>query len=190
MVKMSVSIFQLKITLENIRPPIWRRILVESNIKLDELHLIVQAVMPWQDYHLHLFQSNETTYSPLIPEDDLFNFGEPDRDESLVKINQLLTHEKSRIRYTYDMGDSWDHIILLEKILAPDPKIKYPICIKGKRACPPEDCGGSWSYVELLETLSNPNHPDYSEFIEYYPEGIDAEAFDLAEINEELSQLN
>jgi hypothetical protein len=91
---------------------------------------------------------------------------------------------KSWIRYTYDMGDGWDRKILLEKILAPDPKLKYPTCIKGKRACPPEDCGGAWG-LDMLETLSDPTHPDYAEVMERRGE-IDAEAFNLSEINQRL----
>jgi hypothetical protein len=85
------------------------------------------------------------------------------------------------------MGDGWQHKILLEKILAPDPKLKYPICTKGKRACPPEDCGRAWGYMDLLEILSDPSHPDYAEMMEYHEQGLDAEAFDLAEINESVS---
>jgi hypothetical protein len=184
---MPPSIFQLKITLEDIRPPIWRRVLVASTMKLDELHLVIQAVMPWENYHLHSFESGEGIYMPLMPGNDLFDFGIPTKDEVKFKISQVLNHEKSWIRYTYDMGDSWEHKIVLEKILAPDPKLKYPICVKGKRACPPEDCGGAWSYMELLEILSDPSHPSYAEMMEYYGESIDAEAFDLAEINESLS---
>jgi Plasmid pRiA4b ORF-3-like protein len=181
------SIFQLKITLEDIRPPIWRRVLVVSTMKLDELHLVIQSIMPWQNYHLHSFESGQASYMPLMPDDDLFDFGTPSKDEAKVRVNQVLTHEKSWIRYTYDMGDGWQHKIVLEKILAPDPKLKYPICIKGKRACPPEDCGGAWGYMDLLEILADPSHPDYAEMMEYHEDGIDAEAFDLAEINESLS---
>jgi hypothetical protein len=185
---MPPSIFQLKITLEDIRPPIWRRVLVASTMKLDELHSVIQAVMPWLNCHLHSFEkSGEASYMPLMPEDAFFGFGTPAKDEAKFKISQVLTHEKGWIRYTYDMGDSWQHKIVLEKILAPDPKLKYPICVKGKRACPPEDCGGAWSYMELLEILSDPSHPSYPEMMEYYGESIDAEAFDLAEINESLS---
>jgi hypothetical protein len=183
---MANSIFQLKITLEDIRPPIWRRVLVESSITLGDLHLVIQAVMPWENCHLHLFQMNEKIYSPEMPDDDFFGFEEPDEPEDSVTLWQLLEQEKSWLRYTYDMGDSWDHKILLEKILAPDPKLTYPICIKGKRACPPEDCGGAWRYMTLLEIFSDPSHPEYAEMIQYFPEGIDAEAFDLAELNESL----
>jgi len=187
---MSTSILQLKVTLENIRPPIWRRVLAESNITLGDLHLIIQAIMPWQNYHLHTFLANETYYSPLMADDDFGGFDVPDTDEESVILSQVLPHEKSWIRYTYDMGDGWDHKILLEKVLAPDPKVTYPTCIKGKRACPPEDCGGAWGYMELLEILSDPNHPEYAERMEWYEDGIDAEAFDLSEINEVLKDRN
>lgn len=184
---MTRNIYQLKVTLEDIRPPIWRRVLVESGMKLDQLHLVVQAIMPWENYHLHSFETKEGSYMPKMPDDGFPAFDLPAQDESKAKISDLLTQEKSWIRYIYDMGDGWEHKILLEKILAPDPKLKYPICIKGKRACPPEDCGGAWGYMNLVEILSDPNHPDYAEMMEYHEDGINAEVFDLAEINERLS---
>jgi hypothetical protein len=87
------------------------------------------------------------------------------------------------------MGDGWDHQILVEKVLPPDPEIRYPICIKGKRACPPEDCGGIWGYGEFLEIIKDPKHRDHRSMLEWIGGEFDSEAFDLEETNQKLKQI-
>jgi hypothetical protein len=175
------KIYQLKITLKNIRPPIWRRILVDSDIKLSKLHSIVQTVMGWYDCHLHSWNISGVDY------------GEPDEEyesyllnEKTVKLNKVVLREKFKFSYTYDFGDSWEHEILVEKILPATINTYYPTCIAGKRACPPEDCGGTWCYSELLSILSDPENPEYEEKIEWLEGGFDPEEFDLKEINSRL----
>ncbi|MCK5324066.1 MAG: plasmid pRiA4b ORF-3 family protein, partial [Desulfobulbaceae bacterium] len=99
----------------------------------------------------------------------------------------VINAEKEKFIYEYDFGDSWKHVILVEKILSNDPKIKYPVCIKGKRACPPEDCGGIWGYYDFLEVIQNPDHPEYNEMSEWWDAGeFDPEAFDLDKVNMRL----
>ena len=100
----------------------------------------------------------------------------------------MLKKEKDTLIYEYDFGDSWEHKILLEKILTDDGKTVLPVCIKGKRASPPEDCGGIWGYEELLETISNPKHPDHEEMLEWLGGEFDPEAFDLEQINKDLAR--
>jgi hypothetical protein len=178
-------LYQIKITLQDLRPPIWRRVQVWSDISLGELHQIIQIAMGWTNSHLHLF---------LI---EGMEYGEPDleydwevKDERKVKLNRVVSGEKFKFGYTYDMGDSWEHNILIEKVLPAGSEIpRYGVCLTGKRACPPEDCGGTWGYTELIETLRDPNHPEHESMLEWVGGEFNPEAFDVNEINEALHQL-
>ena len=181
--KQSKSIYQIKISLIGAKPPIWRIVLVPSNIGLDAFHEVIQLAMGWTDSHLHQFIANNVFYG--IPDDD---FELEMEDETQYKLSQLLQKEKDTIKYEYDFGDSWEHKILLEKIFPDDGKTALPVCIKGKRACPPEDCGGIWGYEELLETVSNPKHPDHDDMLEWLGGEFDPEEFDLEAINEDLAE--
>ena len=181
--KQAEAIYQIKITLVGAKPPIWRTVLVPGNMGLDTFHELIQVVMGWTDSHLHQFISDKKIYS--VPDDD---FELETEDESQYKLSELLTKEKDTLVYEYDFGDSWEHKILLEKILPFDGKTVLPVCIKGKRACPPEDCGGVWGYEELLETLADPKHPDYDDMLEWVGGEFDPEEFDLETINEDLAE--
>ena len=177
----SKNIYQLKISLRDIRPPIWRRVQVQSSTTLSDLHLIIQAAMGWYNCHLHSFSIQGIEYGK--PEPD---YGLDLRDENKAKLNQVIKQEKSKFSYTYDFGDSWEHSILVEKILPKEPKVSYPFCLKAKRACPPEDCGGAWGYMEFLEALQDPQHPEHENFQEWIEGNFDSEFYDLQEINQRL----
>ncbi len=117
-------------------------------------------------------------------EDDDFWEMSDNVDYKGIKVSDLLKKEKDKIVYEYDFGDGWQHDVILEKILPVDKKIKYPVCVKGKMNCPPEDCGGIWGYYELLEILANPKHPEYNGWFEWMgEEKFDPEYFDLEEVN-------
>jgi hypothetical protein len=180
------EIYQLKITLRGSKPPIWRRVQVRSDINLATLHRIIQEAMGWTDSHLHQFRVGETYYG--VPDQDDFGFSETE-DEKTAKLNQLLSRPKAKFIYEYDFGDSWEHEVLLEKILPPDPAVHYPVCIAGKRACPPEDCGGVWGYENFLEAIQNPDHPEHEEFVEWIGGSFDPEAFDIADVNRALRRI-
>lgn len=172
--------YQLKISLNNIKPLIWRRFVVNSDIKLPDLHKVIQTVMGWTNSHLHQFIVDGKFYS------------EPDNDSLLeytdykkIILNQVLSEEKKSITYEYDFGDGWEHEILLEKIL-PNHIKKYPYCTEGERSCPPEDCGGPPGYEELLKILSDPGDDEYDEIIEWLGDDFDPEYFDIDEINDML----
>lgn len=177
-------IYQLKITLRDARPPIWRRVQVPSDITLAKLHKIIQLAMGWYNCHLHEFEILGQAYGQPMPEYDLDVL-----NEQRFRLNQFLTQEKFKFSYLYDMGDSWDHEILVEKILPPDPETRYPTCIKGKRACPPEDCGGVWGYAEFLEVIRDPQHREHQEMLEWVGGQFDAEEFDLEEANRQLKRI-
>jgi integrase/recombinase XerD len=163
------TVYQLKVVLEDIRPQIWRRIQVVGRITLAELHQVLQAAMGWEDYHLHRFSLSE--------------------DESL-RLDQIGLDESCTFSYVYDFGDEWVHQITVEKILLMQTEQHYPICLAGKRACPPEDCGGSWGYAVLLKILKNPRHPEYRERKEWVGYQFNPEAFDLEEVNEQLKEFD
>ena len=176
-----LRILQIKVVLRYIKPPIWRRILVPSDTALHQLHGILQATMGWMDCHLHQFIVRGVAYgSPDLDID--FDV----RDESRVRLRQALPSVGDKIEYQYDFGDGWEHEIIVEKVLPPEEGAQYPVCVKGKRACPPEDCGGIPGYYNLLEALQDPSHPDHEELSEWVGGPFDPEAFELDEVNEAL----
>jgi hypothetical protein len=178
------SIYQLKVTLGGISPPIWRRIQVPGNFGLDRLHLALQAAMGWENYHLYQFTIGGIDYSEPSPDD-----WREMKDVRGVTLSQVVPSEGPRFMYEYDFGDGWEHDIRVEKILTPEPNAKYPICIAGERACPPEDCGGVWGYEELLEIIQDPNHEDHEDMLDWLGGEFDPEAFDLELVNRELRSI-
>lgn len=178
------TIYQLKISLKYIRPPIWRRVQVKSNITLEQLHLIIQAAMGWYNCHLHSWTIAGLEYGQPAPE-----YGAEVCDEKTVKLSKVVTSEKFKFAYTYDFGDCWEHEILVEKILPADHN-SYPICLTGKRACPPEDCGGPWGYAELLSILNDPENPEYEERMDWLDGNFSPNEFDLKETNSRLEDSN
>ena len=139
--------------------------------------------MGWTNSHLNQFIIHNEFYS--IPDDEFF--GEV-KDYRKVKLDTLIYYPKTKFIYEYDFGDGWEHTIVLEKVLPRMKNTYYPICIDGKRNCPPEDCGGPWGYKELLEIISNPKHEEYNEMIEWLGDGFDPEEFDIVKINELLHE--
>ncbi len=185
MTRKTAPIYQIKVTLDDTHPPIWRRFLVSGNTTLFDLHHILQIVMGWTNSHLHMFTINGEFYGD--PADD--EYGElGTRNEKKFKLGKLIPEAGKRFSYEYDFGDSWEHTLLVEKILPPEKGQHYPVCIKGKRACPPEDVGGVWGYIGFLEAIADPDHPEHDEYIEWIGDDFNPQAFDLDEINEALRQ--
>ncbi|MDI9617147.1 MAG: plasmid pRiA4b ORF-3 family protein [Methanothrix sp.] len=184
--KKDVPIYQLKITLDEIRPPVWRRVVVRGDITLLKLHKVIQAVMPWDDYHLHQFIVGDTCYSIPLPDDPLPS---DVKNEARIRLSKIAPAEKIKFVYEYDFGDSWFHEILVEKILPPDPSLKHPVCLAGARSSPPEDCGGVSSYFEFLEAITDPNHPEHERMLDWVGRPFDPEMFDLEEANRLLSRI-
>lgn len=175
------SIYQLRIDLNGIRPPIWRRILVPGNTKLSELSEILLAAMGWYGYHLHQFIVDGIYYGEPDP-DDYFDV----EDEKKVTLQQIAHGVGNKFKYEYDFGDSWEHTVKVEALLEPEEGMTYPVCIKGKRACPPEDVGGVWGYEELLETLGDPDSEENEEMLEWVGDDFDPEEFNLEEVNSRM----
>jgi len=178
------AVYQIKVMLEDSHPPIWRRLLVPDDITLADLHDIIQVAMGWENYHLHQFIVKGEYYGEPHPD-----YGFEMHDERKVTLRQIAPREGFKFRYEYDFGDSWLHQILVEKILPPEPGQFYPLCIKGKRACPPEDVGGIWGYYNFLEAIQDPDHPEHEDCLEWIGGEFDPEAFDLEAVNQGLRAL-
>lgn len=185
-VKATGVVFQLKITLNEVKPPIWRRVQTKD-CTLARLHDIIQASMGWHDCHLHLFKIGEDRYGDPDQWPKEFDDDPETLNERKVKLSQLADMGVKKISYEYDMGDSWWHAILMEKTLPIEKGVKYPRCIDGERACPPEDCGGPWGYGDFVE--ENRKHKQHRELLEWVGGEFDPEAFDLEAVNEELQQV-
>jgi len=180
------QIYQLRVVLDEIAPPIWRRLLVPGSIDLPRLHRVFQAVMGWTNSHMHLFEVGAMRFLEPDPDDGL----EPgERSERGVRLSEIAPSDQAHFRYDYDMGDGWEHTVVVEKIMPVDPATKYPVCLEGQRACPPEDCGGVPGYFGLLEILKDRDHPEYEEMVEWLERPYDPERFDVAAVNRALVKL-
>lgn len=180
------EIYQVKVTLKGSKPPIWRRFLVADNITLRMMHDILQVVMGWEDYHLHMFTVYGGCYGDPA-DDETGDLGI--KDERQVQLNQFVSGPGIKFEYEYDFGDSWEHTLLVEKVLPVEEYGHYPVCLRGKRACPPEDVGGVWGYTDFLEAINDPEHPEHDDYLEWIGDEFDPEYFDLEEINARLRQL-
>jgi hypothetical protein len=207
------QIHELKITLCGSKPPIWRRFAVPSDIRLSNLHYAIQIVMGWTNSHLHQFVIPDNRPKPTREEiDELRQAGQWEKltertrrgryisdprfelenieDEKKVKLAELAPAAKSNFIYEYDFGDNWEHLIEVVKISPPADKVKYPVCLAGELACPPDDCGGIWGYCDMLEVLKNPKHKDYKDIRGWMPPGFNPERFNLEAVNAELAELH
>jgi hypothetical protein len=164
------KVFQLKITLNDSTPKVWRRILVSADYSFFDLHCAIQDAMGWVDYHLHNFYiAQKGTLVPItieLPNPEIESYGD-ELDERKEKIADYFGVQVKQCRYCYDFGDSWDHTILLEKVIDMKDGDEYPKCIAGKNACPPEDCGGVGGYENLQQIMKDPKHEEYQEMLEW-----------------------
>ncbi|MFI5092033.1 MAG: plasmid pRiA4b ORF-3 family protein [Candidatus Acidiferrales bacterium] len=180
-----VEIYQIKVTLRDSQSPIWRRIQVSSNIALAKFHRILQRAMGWEDAHLHRFSIHGRYYGIPHREKGL----RTTKDERDYRLSDVVPRERSQFTYLYDFGDNWEHVLVVEKTLSLREGARYPVCLAGARACPPEDVGGIPGYEDFLEAVKNPDHPEYDEYIEWIGGNFDPEAFDVDEVNQRLRAL-
>lgn len=188
-------VYQLRITLREIRPPIWRLIQVPSTLRLCCLHDVLQAVTGWTNSHLHRFEKDGEYWG--VPEhyeyDDIEMF-----DENRAKISDILTAQGDCVLYVYDFGDNWRQDVVLEKILPAPATPVRPICLAGERHCPPEDVGGTSGYEEFLEVIFDPSHEEHEHYVRWAggPSVLTSsvgrfqpEEFDVMEVNDALSRI-
>ncbi len=180
--KPSPSIYQLKITLTGIDPPIWRQIEVPSSIKLCCLHTAFQVVMGWTDSHLHQFEKDGKKWGIVqLQEENVLDDGD-------VMLAEVLTTEGETMVYLYDFGDYWRHEVFLEKIVLAGDAAKAPMCFGGERRCPVEDVGGVRGYQHFLEVILNPKDEQYAQFVRWAG-GHFIDEFDLKAVNKKLSRM-
>ena len=172
------SLYRLKVTLRGLRPLIWRRFLVPSDITLKRLHDSLQMVMGWTNSHLHQFESHGVHYRISGRE-----FGVECVSENRMALCEVLCRPKDRLVYEYDFGDCWIHDVVLEAVLPPGKGGCYPVIEAGKRACPPEDVGGDYGYLNFLEAIADPKHPEHEDMLEWIGGSFDPEAFNVVEAN-------
>ncbi|NHM25882.1 plasmid pRiA4b ORF-3 family protein [Desulfofundulus sp. TPOSR] len=188
-------VYQLKITLQEIEPPIWRRVLVPAGITFYKLHKIIQAAFGWQDYHLFDFDFGDVVVH--IPDPDyapgeLYG-GAKELNAKRTKIDALLSERKKCV-YTYDFGDNWRHDVILETIMPVEEGRRYPVCVAGARHRPPEDVGGVSGYEEFLRIIRDPGHPEYNDYLVWAEKDtggrkFDPEYFYINEVNRALAKI-
>ncbi len=182
------EIYQLKVTLLDTKPPIWRRLLVPAGLTLEALHGVLQVAIGWTDSHLHEFRVGRKRFGVPDPEDQLMDLP-PVSDERKAHLFMVLGKARAKAIYTYDFGDNWEHAIVVEKVLPPDPGAAYPMCVGGKLRCPPEDCGSIPGYYNLLEVIRDPTHEEHEEMMDWLGGEYDPEAFSIDEVNQRLESL-
>ena len=186
------SIYRLRVELEEIEPVIYRVLLVRGNVGLDLLHAILQVAIGWTNSHLHKFNIGDSEYSD--PEfnlnEDAFEDDKLVEDEAIVNLDEVAPRKGFQFGYEYDFGDSWEHQITVEDILPDDGTLSgFAECIDGKRACPPEDCGGVPGYADFVETITDPENEEYESMLEWVGGAFDPEAFDIRKVNRFLKKI-
>ena len=179
-VKKHRALYQLKVTLRSIEPPVWRRIQVWEDATLGQLHCVLQIVMGWEDYHLYEFRFGKRKYREPHPENErkILN-------AARTRVGKSLSGVGAEFQYVYDFGDGWNHDLLLEAIVLPTADLSYPRCISGKRSGPPEDVGGPPGYANYLAALADPSHKEHEEKLAWRGP-FDPEAFSIERVNQEL----
>ncbi len=178
-------VYQLKVVLQDTDPPIWRRFVVPSDITLHRLHLILQEVMGWTNSHLYRFGMKE--YAEPDPENEFYEL--PFKNSRRAKLGQLFATKGNAFLYEYDFGDSWIHELVIEDILEPEFGQQYLACLAGERACPPEDCGGTYGYARLLGIISNPEHEEYLDTMTWLGGQFYPALFNVEKVNRNLKTM-
>jgi len=187
-IEKSQQIYQIKVTLLGTDPPIWRRLRVPANLTLETLHDVLQLAMGWEDCHMHDFRIGQQQFGTPDPMEREFG-GPRTASERTARLFQVLGRAGIKAVYTYDFGDGWEHKIVVEKRLAPEPRRAYPVCLAGERHGPPEDCGGIPGFYNLLEAVSDPGHEQHEELLDWLGDGFDPEAFSVDEVNRRLAPI-
>ena len=183
----NAAVYRFKIVLLDTDPVIWRRI-ETKDVMLEKLHELIQTAMGWTNSHLHQFEIADVRYTdPRFMRGDFDDFGA--LDYGGIRIGDLISKHGSKLRmsYEYDFGDGWQHEVVLEKVMQSEPGAKYPRCLDGERACPPEDVGGVYGFADYVEAITNPNHSEHGELLEWNGP-FDPAQFDAAKATRRMKQ--
>jgi len=179
------EIATLRIELKDSDPLICRMVEVPTSITLKVLHDIVQITMGWLDYHLWELVNEGQSYG--LPMDDDWGTA-PRKVASRVRLRDVLAPDTTTIDYTYDLGDSWEHQLVVSDVRQGEPGGAYPRFIAGERDCPPEDCGGIPGFYEMLEARADPTHPEHTEISEWL-DGYNPDELDVFPIQAALGRI-
>lgn len=177
------SSHQLKITLKGVKPPVWRRLLIPSEYTLTQVHEALLTGMGWSGYHLYAFKIGRTSYLEI--DDD---WPDDSVDPASVRLGDLVG-PGDKFTFQYDFGDGWEHEVVVEDVL-PAAGRSRPVCLAGRRACPPEDVGGPWGYGDFLDAITNPQHQRHAELLDWIGGSFDPDAFDPAEVDQILATVS
>jgi len=181
------TIARLKITLDDVKPAVLRRIEVPFDIRLDRLHLAIQAAMGWTNSHLYEIRAGDVGWSTPYPESD---WADDFLDARKAHLGDVLEDVGTKtLRYLYDFGDGWEHTIKIERLLDPVPGVVYPRLIEAAGRCPPEDVGGPWGYAEFLQAINDPKHERHAELSEWIGDDFDPDDVDADRLADELATL-
>jgi hypothetical protein len=183
----AATIARLRITLDNVKPTVVRRIEVPFDIRLDRLHLAIQAAMGWTNSHLYEIRARDVGWSTPLPDVD----GAGDfLDARKARLDDVLEDIGAKtLRYIYDFGDGWEHTIKIERIADAVPGVAYPRLVEAAGRCPPEDVGGPWGYADLLQAIDDPKHERHAELKDWIGDDFDPKTVDTDRLAEELAAL-
>jgi len=182
---MTAAIARLKVTLDDVKPKVLRRIEVPADIRLHRLHLTLQAALGWTNSHLYEIRAKDVRFG--LPDPDWPDGPLDARKARLIDV--LEAAGTKTLRYLYDFGDGWEHTIKIERVADPEPDVAYPRLIEAAGRCPPEDVGGPWGYADLIEALEDPDHERHAEMREWVGDGFDPRKFDSEPLRAEVAAL-
>jgi len=182
--ELSLTVHELRVTLLDVSPPVWRLVRVPSALPLSTVHAILQIALGWEDRHLHEWRVGDVTYG--LPDED--SWGEELADESAALLADVAPPD-SVLHYDYDFGDGWEHLVEVAAVRPYNANVPPVACIAGERACPPEDCGGPRGYERLVDALRDPEDPDHDAVLEEVGDRWDPDEFDVSSVNHRLEQL-
>lgn len=181
------TIARLKITLDHVKPAVLRRLEVPFDIRIDRLHLTIQAAMAWTNSHLYELRAGGVSWSTPYPDAD---WAGDFLDARKARLGNILEDIGTKtLKYLYDFGDGWEHTIKIERLMTPEPDARYPRLIEVSGRCPPEDCGGPWGYAELLEAIKDRKHERHAELTEWIGDDFDPDAIDPERLTAQVAEL-
>ena len=180
------AVFQLRVQLQEVRPVVWRRVLVAGSVRLSKLAEVLLTTMGWENSHLHQFPIADAHYG--MHADDWGDVDEDEIDEKTVSVLKALGDER-QFFFDYDFGDGWEHEIVIEQVTWGSGGLKFAVCVDGENACPPEDVGGAGGYEIFLAAMADPDHEEHDDYLRWMGGAFDSTAFDLGSVNAELQRI-